>query len=162
MCGGVAVQIDAMCGGVAVEIDACVEGWRCYGLEGWRCCVMAAWRVLRRGSLEGVVGLWRGGLAGGERENEMRGRESDQMGKWGFGVFFSLNITGRAGGYPPDKKLKTRSPPETRIRKIIISVIRPYMTHGRAGGRTNGSDGFVRRVGFHGFLPTPSFKGNVK
>ena len=80
-----------MCGGVAVEIDACVEGWRCYGLEGRRCCVMAAWRVLRRGSLEGVVGLWRGGLAGGERENEMRGRESDQMGKWGngdLGFFF--------------------------------------------------------------------------
>ena len=70
MCGGVAVQIDTMCGGVAVEIDVCVEGWRCYGVEGWRCCVMAAWRVLRRGSLEGVVGLWRGGLAGGERERE--------------------------------------------------------------------------------------------
>ena len=79
-----------MCGGVVVEIDACEEGWRC-GVEGWRCCVMAACRVLRRGSLEGVVGLWRGGLAGGERENEMRGRESDQMGKWGngdLGFFF--------------------------------------------------------------------------
>jgi hypothetical protein len=152
MCGGVAVQIDAMCGGVAMEIDACVEGWRCYGVEGWRCCIMAAWRVLRRGSLEGVVGLWRGGLAGGERENEMRGRESDQVGKWGFGVFFSLNINGRAGGYPPDKKLKTRSPPETRMRKIIISVIRPYMTHGRAAGRTGRailSGGSV----FTGFCP---------
>ena len=109
MCGGVAVQIDAMCGGVAVEIDACVEGWRCYGLEGRRCCVMAAWRVLRRGSLEGVVGLWRGGLAGGERENEMRGRESDQMGKWGFGVFFSLNINGRAGGRVSTRQ-KTQNP----------------------------------------------------
>ena len=71
-------------------------------------------------------------------------------------------MVGRVGGYPPDKKLKTRSPPETQIRKIIISVIRPYMTHGRAGGRTNGSDGFVGRVDFHGFLPNPSFKGNVK
>jgi hypothetical protein len=118
---------------------------------------VAAWRALRRGSLEGVVGLWRGGLAGGERENEMRGRmrESDQIFRWGsgdLGFFFSLNINGRAGGYPPDKKLKTRGPPETRIRKIIKSVIRPCMTHGRAAGRTGRavlSGGSV----FTGFCP---------
>jgi hypothetical protein len=134
MCGGMAVQIDAMCGGVAMEIDACVEGWRCYGVEGWRCYGVEGWRCC------------------GERENEMRGRERYQVGKWGFGVFFSLNSNGRAGGYPPDKKLKTRSPPETRMRKIIISVIRPYMTHGRAGGRTGRavlSGGSV----FTGFCP---------
>ncbi len=75
--------------------------------------------------------------------------------RWGngdLGFFFSLNINGRAGGYPPDKKLKTRSPPETRMRKIIISVIRPYMTHGRAAGRTGRavlSGGSV----FTGFCP---------
>ena len=75
------MEINAMCGGVVVEIDACEEGWRC--------CVMAACRVLRRGSLEGVVGLWRGGLAGGERVNEMRGRE--RVIRWGngdLGFFF--------------------------------------------------------------------------
>ena len=61
-------------------------------------------------------------------------------------------MVGRVGGYPPDKKLKTRSPPETQIRKIIISVIRPYMTHGRAAGRTGWvvlSGGLV----FTGFCP---------
>ena len=30
------------------------------------------------------------------------------------------------------------------------------MYNSRAGGRTNGLDGFVGRVGFHWFLPTPT------
>ena len=140
--GGVAVL---RLGGVALV--AVLQRGGCYGI--------AAWKV-----------LWHGGLAGGERENEIRRRrrrmkwERDQTGKWGFGdgsgrlgfFFFSLNINGRAGEYPPDKKHKTHGPPETRIRKIIKSIIRPRTTHGRAVGRTGRavlSGGSV----FTGFCP---------
>ena len=53
-------------------------------------------------------------------KNERRERvseitESDQIEEVGIRVFFSLNINGWAGGYPPNKKHKTRGPPETRI-----------------------------------------------
>ena len=67
-------------------------------------------------------------------------------------------MVGRSGGYSLDKKFKTRSPPETRIRKIIISVIRPYMTHGQAAGRTGRavlSGGSV----FTGFYPPLEWRG---
>ena len=134
------------------------EVWRCCGVEGvtvlWRggCYGVAAWKV-----------LWRGGLAGRERENEIRRKrmkwERDQTGKWGFGdgsgrlgFFFSLNINGRVGEYPLDKKHKTRGPPETQIRKIIKIRIRPLCTHGQAAGRTGQmvlSGGSV----FTGFCP---------
>ena len=118
-------------GGVAV-----LRRGGCYGAAAWRVLGVAAWKV-----------LWRGGLAGRERENEIRRKrmkwERDQTGKWGFGdgsgrlgFFFSLNINGRVGEYPLDKKHKTRGPPDTRIRKIIKSSIRPCTTHGRAAGRT--------------------------
>ena len=112
----------------------------------WRGGGAAAWRVLWRGSLKA---LWRGVLAGGERE-KWEQNERGWPGEVGIWVFFSLNSNGRAGGYPPDKKLKTRGPPETRIRKIIKSVIRPCMTHGRAGGWAGQPDlsGGLESTGF--------------
>uniref|UniRef100_A0A2N9G5N1 Uncharacterized protein n=1 Tax=Fagus sylvatica TaxID=28930 RepID=A0A2N9G5N1_FAGSY len=66
------------------ESDGGVAVLRCGGV------VLVA--VLRRGGCYGVAAwkvLWRGGLAGGERENEMRRRKNEMRersdGKWGFG-----------------------------------------------------------------------------
>jgi hypothetical protein len=61
----------------------------------------------------------------------------------------------RAGGYPSDQNSKNRYPSVIRIFKISVSVsVRIY-----ASGRASGSARLVGRVGFHGFLPTPS--GNI-
>ncbi len=93
---------------------------------------------------------------GGEKNEKDERRERvirlGKWGLWGLGFFFSLNINGRAGGYPLDKIHKTRGPPETRIREIIKIRIRPLCTHGRAAGRTGRailSGGSV----FTGFCP---------
>ena len=99
-----------------------------------RCCGVEVWlagrgrTVWRFGWLG--EGERHGGLVGGERESEMR--ESNQIRSGDLGFFFSLKINGRAGRYPPDKKLKTRGLPETQIRKIIKFHIRPCSTCGRA------------------------------
>jgi hypothetical protein len=80
-------------------------------------------------------GRWRsGGMREGKKNEKDERRESYQIGEVGIRVFFSLNINGRAGGYPPDKKHKTHGPPETQIRKIIKIRIRPLCTHRRAAG----------------------------
>jgi hypothetical protein len=67
-----------------------------------------------------------------------------KWGLWGLGFFFSLNINGRAGGYPPDKKHKTRGPPESRIRKIIKSLSVYVYTHEQAAGRMGWAGRFSR------------------
>ena len=71
-----------------------------------------------------------------------------RLGKWGLGFFFSLNINGRAEEYPPDKKHKTRGPPESRIRKIIKSLSVYVYTHEQAAGRM-GRAGWFSRVFAH-------------
>ena len=67
----------------------------------------------------------------------------------GFGYVFIFIYLVERVEYPLDKKHKTRGPPETQIRKIIKSSIRPSTTHERPAGRTNGSGGSV----FTGFCP---------
>ena len=54
--------------------------------------------------------------------------------------------------YPPDQNFKIRYPSVIQIFKISVSVSVRIHAH----ERTNGSIGLVGRVGFHGFLPTPS------
>ena len=82
------------------------------------------------------------------RERVSQITEIDQIREVGImGIrvfFFSLNINGRAGGYPLDKKHKTRGPPESQIRKIIKSLSIYVYTHEQAAKRMGQAGRFSR------------------
>jgi hypothetical protein len=82
-----------------------------------------------------------------------RNREMETEVRKGF--FFYICIIRWSGGRVSTQP-KTQYPLFVRNpnKKNNINRIRPYICS-RAGGRTNGSAGFIGRVGFHGFLPTP-------
>ena len=84
------------------------------------------------------------------------------IGSYRFIYFFIyyLNKYCRAGGYPPDQNFKIRYPSVIRIFKISVSVSVSIYTHRRMDERTNGSVRLVGRIGFHGFLPTPTCNFN--
>ena len=78
------------------------------------------------------------------------------MGLWVLGSYNYkfIFIFCRAGGYPPDQNFKIRYLSVSRIFKISITVSVHIYTSGQADGRASGSAGLVKRVRFHGFLPT--------
>ncbi len=86
-----------------------------------------------------------------------RNREMERL-KWErdfFFFFIYVLLDDRAGRV--STRPKTQYPLSIRNpnKKNKINCIRPYICS-RAGGRTNRSAGFIWRVEFHGFFPTPT------
>ena len=81
------------------------------------------------------------------------------MRKGFFFLFFLFYIyvllDGRAGRVNTQPKTQYPLSVQNPNKKNNINHIRPYICS-RAGERTNWSAGFIGRVGFHGFFPTPS------